>query len=252
MTWPCLVATSVLGLSVAACGPEAPPARTALTCPAAEGALSRTSVSPDGRTCAYATRDGVEVTLQLVALKAGVDATLSGFETALLADRAKPIPRPSPSEVEGPAQAGSDAERAVRQAEADAGTDIGLEVDEDRGEVRFSLPGIHIFASDHDDTALVKVGPLTVNAGGDAATIRVRRDVRLRGETLNPERRGVRATFLYAGGDLPEGYRYVGYEAGGPKHGPITVAVVKSKSERQEGDRVYSAVRRLIRLNGGV
>jgi len=56
--------------------------------------------------------------------------------------------------------------------------------------------------------------------------------------------------FIYKGDDLPGGYRVVGYEAGGPKSGPITVAVVKSK-ESFDGDDIYNDVKRLVRKNGG-
>ena len=76
--------------------------------------------------------------------------------------------------------------------------------------------------------------------------------MRLRGEALNPQRRGVRATFIYTGHDLPEGFRFVGYEAGGPKTGPITVAVVKSKLDDDVGSEIYPDVKRLVRKNGGV
>ena len=103
------------------------------------------------------------------------------------------------------------------------------------GVTRIDLPGIHIVADDNSDSAKVQVGPIRIDAGGDTATIRIRRDVRLRGEALNPERRGLRATFIYTGEDLPTGYRFVGYEAGGPKRGPLTVAVVISKSEGPDG-----------------
>jgi len=61
-------------------------------------------------------------------------------------------------------------------------------------------------------------------------------------------------------GDLPtttgnpdqgaEGYRFVGYEAGGPKAGPLTVAVVRSR--KADADRISGDVVRLVRLNGGV
>ncbi|HKP79143.1 MAG TPA: hypothetical protein VJU34_08465, partial [Phenylobacterium sp.] len=125
-------------------------------------------------------------------------------------------------------------------------------VTEDGGTTRVNLPGVHIVANDDDDTADVRIGPLRVNAGEDGATVRIRRDVRLRGEALNPERRGLRAMFLYTGDDLPDGYRFVGYEAGGPKRGPITVAVVRSKSEAPDGGDLYPDVKKLVRKNGGV
>ena len=86
----------------------------------------------------------------------------------------------------------------------------------------------------------------------DAAVATIIEDVRLRGEALNPERRGIRATFIYTGIDLPSGYHFVGYEAGGPKTGPITVAVVKSKAGDAEDDELYPDVKKLVRRNGGV
>lgn len=269
-----LLAASALALTAAACGPKTPPARAALDCPMTQGDLTRTSAAPDGKACTYAARDGAEVTLQLVSLNGGVDGTLSNIETVLLANRAEPEAKAEAAkdgektdaaataeDAKATKEAISDADKAAREAEADAEASVRVEigkdgktevVTEDGGETRVSLPGIHIVANDRDDTANVRVGPLTVNAGEGGATVRIRRDVRLRGEALNPEKRGVRATFIYTGKDLPEGYRYVGYEAGGPKAGPITVAVVKSKSDHHDVDEVASDVRKLVRKNGGV
>ncbi|MET0274126.1 MAG: hypothetical protein ABW360_14160, partial [Phenylobacterium sp.] len=112
------------------------------------------------------------------------------------------------------------------------------------------LPGIHIDAK--DDDAQVKIGGLTINAQDDQATIRISRDVRLKGEAFSREKRGVRATFIYTGKNLPGGYRLVGYEAAGPKAGPLAVAVVKSKDESTDSGDVYGDVKKLVRRNGGV
>ena len=273
-----LIAASALALTAAACGPKTPVARAALDCPTNQGDLTRTSASADGKICTYTTSGGAEVTLQLVSVQGGVDSTLSAIETNLLANRVKPDPNAKPKDGEA-AKDGDKAkasaeqtvhdevdrevERAVAEATADA-SDSGVHVEvskdgkssvvtEDGGTTRVNLPGIHIVANENDDTAKVRVGPISVDAGGDGATVRMRRDVRLRGEQLNPEKRGMRAMFLYTGDDLPNGYRYVGYEAGGPKRGPITVAVVRSKSEGpHDGDEIYSDVKRLVRMNGGV
>ena len=62
----------------------------------------------------------------------------------------------------------------------------------------------------------------------------------------------MRATFIYTGKDLPAGYRYVGFEAGGPKGGPLTVAKVRSKRDTESGDKIYHDVQELVRRNGGV
>ena len=94
--------------------------------------------------------------------------------------------------------------------------------------MRVDLPGIHITANENDESAKVRVGPISIDANDSSATIRSRREVRLRGEAFSREKRGIRATFIYTGKDLPAGYRFVGYEAGGPKTGPIAVAIVKS------------------------
>ncbi len=271
------LAASILALTTVACSPKAPPARAALDCPSREGDLTRTAAAPDGKACTYTSDDGAEVTLQLVSLQgAGPDMALSTIETTLLANR-RPSDASNDASAKSPETAGAedasekasasgaaDVDRARAEALADS-RDAGVKVDarigdsgktvsttDSGGTTRVSLPGIRIVANDRDDTANVKVGPITVNAGDNGLTVRTRRDVRLRGEALNPDKRGVRATFIYTGEDLPDGYRFVGYEAGGPKAGPITVAVVKSKSEGPDGGDLYPDVKKLVRKNGGV
>jgi hypothetical protein len=273
-----LLAASALALTAAACGPKVPAARAALECPMKQGELTRTSASPDGKACTYASEGGTEVTLQLVSTAGGVDPALTTIENNLLAARGQPAaakPGQTPAEpAEAPAVAADGAAaRAAKEAAADTkGLNIDGQIDgkhvdsvhvemkdgkttikEGDGSVtRVDLPGIHIVADDEKDSANVKLGPVMINAGDDNAQIRIRRDVRLRGEAFNPEKRGMRATFIYTGDDLAGGYRYVGYEAGGPKRGPITVAVVKSKAEGPDDSGLHSAVKRLVRMNGGV
>lgn len=264
-----LVAASALALTAAACGPKVPVARAALDCPPTQGDLTRTSASPDGKACTYTNDGGAEVTLQLLNVNGSPDATLAAIETNLLANRATPAPedKAKATAKAEPAKAGAEAAKDAAKAAKEAADDTkGVTVDikldekdpdtgivtEGHGTTRVNLPGVHIVANDNDETANVRVGPLTIDAGGDGAKVRVRRDVRLRGEALNPEKRGLRAMFIYTGGDLPDGYRFVGYEAGGPKRGPITVAIVKSKSEGPNGSDLYPDVKKLVRRNGGV
>ena len=57
--------------------------RTALDCPASQGDLTRTSMAADGKTCIYASREGDEVTLQLVAVTGDATATLQGIEDTI-------------------------------------------------------------------------------------------------------------------------------------------------------------------------
>ena len=271
-----LVAASGLAMSLAGCGGKPAAMRTTLDCPKTQGELTRTGIAADGKACTYVTAAGAEVTLQLISAPQGPDAALSVIETTLLANRQAPKPK-SASDKEAakaadkasspakepaePAVKGS-AERAAREAAEDSrrpGVDVtaksdtsGVVKDDGNGTATINLPGIHIVANERDETANIRVGPLSVNAADNTATIRMRRDVRLRGEALSPTKRGVRATFIYTGEDLPEGYRFVGYEAGGPKTGPLTVAVVKSKQEEDVGSEIYPDVKRLVRRNGGV
>ena len=287
-----LLAASALALTTAACGPQTPKARAALDCPMRQGDLTRTSASSDGKVCTYATSGGAEVTLQLVSTQGGVDNALASIETNLLAGRVKPEDAAKAADAkdkDGKASTAADAAAAKAEAEArgdtakggvelhadadgNAKVDSKFKVDgkdtdavtvemhngkvvtteSDDGTTRVNLPGIHVVANDRDDTARVDVGPIHIDAGGGSNTVRIRRDVRLRGEALNPTRRGIRATFIYTGMDLPDGYHFVGYEAGGPKSGPITVAVVKSKAGDAEDDELYPDVKKLVRKNGGV
>lgn len=267
-----LIAASTLALAAAACGPQVPAARAALECPATQGDLTRTSAAADGKTCTYTNSAGAEVTLQLIPVKGDVDATLASIEKALLA---APVESPTAA-IGAEAQAKAEtpvkdaaaasvgaAEQATRQAMQDArgaGAEVSIKADsnglavttDDGGTTRVELPGVHIVANDADDSAKVKIGPLSIDAAGDSAKVHMRRDVRMRGEPLRREKRGFRALFIYAGEDLPSGYRFVGYEAGGPKRGPITVATVRSKTEGPDGDDIYPDVKKLVRKNGGV
>ena len=255
-----LLAASGLALTAAACGPKTPPVRASLECPATQGDLTRTGIAADGKACTYVTSGGAEVSLQLVAAPGGADAALAAIETNLLANRA--APKADAKTGNSSDTVDRQVDKAVAEATQDTkGVSVDIKLDDKHskgvvtdndGTTRVNLPGIHIVANDHDDTANVRVGPITVDANDGAATIRMRRDVRLRGEALNPQKRGLRAMFIYTGEDLPEGYRFVGYEAGGPKVGPITVAIVKSKTDDDDGGDIYPDVKKLVRKNGGV
>ena len=257
-----LIAASALTL--AGCQARAP-AVAKLDCPTTEGDLTRISVSNDGKTCAYRSKDGAEVSLELIPVSGDAQATLARIETEL---RSTPGPMSADAEA---AQADvsakiADASRAqasvtaiaaeVARVQAEAEADAGIQVggggngDGDTDSGRIDMPGIHI--SGDSENANVKIGPLTVEANGDDTTVNIYRDVRMRGEALSREKRGLRATFIYTGKDLPAGYRYIGYEAGGPKAGPLTIAKVRSKVDTESGDNINQDVRELVRRNGGV
>lgn len=235
-----------------------------LDCPVTEGDLTRVSVEQDGKSCAYRSADGAEVSLELVPIVGDAQATLAKVETLL---RSTPGPMSPDAQaaqadvsarIAGAAAAKANvnaiaAEVARVQSEAAADAGISLEGDSDHeGDeaAEVNLPGVHIVAD--GDKANVRIGPLKVDADGDDTMVNIYRDVRMRGEALSREKRGLRATFIYTGKDLPAGYRYVGYEAGGPKSGPLTIAKIRSKIDTESGDRINHDVRELVRRNGGV
>lgn len=272
-----LAAVSALALATAACGPHVNPAlRTRLDCPQRQGDLVRASVSPDGKSCAYRAGDA-EVTLQLTPISGDPQSTLDAVETSLVGP--KPTATAETSAVtaaaEAPAEAtgasAGDAAKAAQQAREDAGKSAGTDKDWDSGQGRtvvidksgkhielnakggdqahIDLPGIHIDAS--DDNAKVDVAGVHIDATDNAATVRVYQDVRLAGQGLSRERNGVHAMLIVRRDDLPGGWRTVGYEAGGPKTGPLTVAIVRSRGDVEMHGRIEHDLRRLVRMNSG-
>ena len=281
-----LAAVSALALSAAACGPHLNPAlRTRLDCPDRQGALVRASVSPDGKSCLYRA-DDVEVNLQLTPVTGDATTTLNAVEASLVGPKANPAAdsgqaaAPEKPQTVAPvapasASASSDAAKADQEARQDAGAaaDQSRNQDQDSGKhtvvidkngqhvavtgdgdhdrAHIDLPGIHIDADDANDNAKIDVAGVHIDASNDQATVRMMRDVRLPGEGLSRERNGVRATFIARRDDLPGGYRYVGYEAAGPKTGPLTIATVRAHDDMDDHGRLYHDIRRLVRRNGG-
>jgi hypothetical protein len=267
MKLPMLVAASALVLS--ACGGGGARAIAKLECPPTEGDLTRVSTAADGKSCVYRSSDGAEVSLELVALAGDPETTLAGIEKQLLS--AGPGSAPVAGDVQAPAVASSDTAAAAAKAHAEALADTAdshQDDSQDRRETaanasdspksettRVDLPGIHIVANegaDGGDNAEIQIGPLRVDANDDDTTVRIFRNVRMRGEAFSREKRGVRATFIYTGKDLPAGYRYVGYQAGGPRTGPLAVATIRTKLGTESGDNINHDVEELVRRNGGV
>lgn len=258
-----LIAASALALT--ACNREVPRAVARLDCPGAEGELTRVSTAQDGKSCLYRSSDGAEVSLELTPVVGSPQATLAKIEAEL---RSTPGPMTPDAEAAQAEVGAKIAETAaikanvgamaaeVARVHAEAAADAGISLPSsgsgaaDSGSNRIDLPGVHV--SEEGDSANVRIGPLHVDANGDDTTINIYRDVRMRGEALSTEKRGLRATFIYTGKDLPAGYRYVGFEAGGPKTGPLTVAKVRSKLDTESGDKIYHDVQELVRRNGGV
>jgi hypothetical protein len=264
-------AASTLTLGLGACAQKPAPMRATLDCPPSQGSLERKSVSTDGKTCVYAAGDA-EMTLQLVSTPGGAEATLDRLEVDLLAGRVSVKPEGAAAATGDAADAAADAKADAAKAEAKAAKaearaakaaatgdeDVSVSIDgngvrvtdENDGKTRVNIPGIHIEADEENDSARVQIGPIKINANGDEATIRIRNDHRLKGEALSTEKRGIRATFISKMDHASDGYRYVGFEAAGPKKGPITIGVLKAKSG--DGENLHDDVVKLVRRNGGV
>lgn len=281
------VAASALALTAGAC---AAPTNTAvvtgrLDCPLSVGEMTRVSAAADGKSCLYNEPAGAEITLKLMSVTGGIEPTLAKIEADLKAEAGAPAdtdktaeagePTAPPAPPATPAAAMSQAEVSKSAADAarvtaDAARDAavkaevvakvedgkakldahGIRISDDNESTHVNLPGIHISAE--GDKADVRVGPIHVNANGETAVVKVVKDVRMRGEALSLQKRGLRASFIYAGEALTGGYKFVGYEASGPKSGPIAIAIVKAKSDAsKDHSEIYDDVKRLVRRNGG-
>lgn len=266
-----LLAASAAAISMAACYP-ASPRLTRLDCPETQGALTRIGQAADGRSCAYISDNGAEVSLRIVEVQGGVDATLGRLEqelrsyvptqtaapespeTAEAAPAATRTADPDETAVVEAAGAGAEVARRVSaEARADAGGRLSVEAGAEGGGevVRVDIPGIRIEADDSRDEANISIGKMTIQTSGDGATIRTRKDVRLRGEALSREKRGIRARLVITGDQVEPAWRYLEYDAAGRKSGPLTVAMVRAKEGEGMGHD-HGDVERLVRRNGGV
>ena len=232
-----------------------------LDCPDRQGELRRVSVAADGRSCVYEGRNA-EVVLRLVALNGGdAEAALAPIEAdlkALMPAMKAPPPPPPPGHANG-----------------------------DTAHVR--LPGVRIDANDKG--ADIKIGGLSINANDGSAEVRVAKNVTIRdgdterriterasgggstvsvnsssdeegdiaihanqGEAQIRQRKrgdGVRATLILASDKATRGYGMVGYEARGPKGGPLAVAVVKARDRDGNDHDVLDDMKALVRRNVG-
>lgn len=282
-----LTAVSALALASAACTPSQR-ASAALTgrldCPEKSGELKRVSVAADGKSCLYRISDTTEITLRLVSLD-GVspDIALARIETELHNGAAQGGAADPPPALAGKESAAL-AAKAVAQANADTakteavaraesrpaeeggvlddaissavnaklrekGIDTADDDSDDQVDAHIHLPGVHVDTS--SDQATVRVGPINIDTNGEHVNIKSMQDVRLRGEGFSAHKRGIQAMFLFAADQLNDGYKFVGYEAAGPRTGPLTVAIVKSKAEDGFHGDILGDIKRLVRRNAG-
>lgn len=216
-----------------------------LDCPERQGKLTRVSAAPDGQSCAYESTEAT-VDLRLVKLQgADADAALAPIETELKAV----MPLPAGAERPRPAKGG-------------------------KNQTTINLPGVNINAS--DDGADIRIGQLTINSDGGAAEVKVNKNTNVRDPqaniAVNDEHEGdvtikandqgaeirtrkggdvIRSTLILANDKAPKGYRLAGYEARGPKGGPLAVAVVKAKTRDTDDHDLFKDMKALVRHNVG-
>ncbi|WP_419255360.1 hypothetical protein ACN2C6_07905 [Caulobacter sp. ErkDOM-YI] len=224
-----------------------------LDCPERQGDLKRVSAAADGLSCAYAGVDA-DVLLQLVPLNNGdAEGALAPIETELkaLMPALKPVTDQKPGEKS------------------------------ERNKTRIHLPGLRIDAS--DDGADIKIGHITINSNeGGSSEVKIDKNVTVKGDDrketvsifaddgetgdgavniragddgaeIRHSKGGdsIRSTLILASDKAPSGYRVVGYEARGPKGGPLAVATIKAKN-RDSGDHdVFKDMKALVRHNVG-
>ena len=238
---------AVAALALTACNPPHPrvkgPLRviSTLDCPESEGELDRKSAAADGKSCVYAGDDGAQVTLTLVALDGKPSsAVLEPIEAQLKTEvpTVEPSATPTPPSKDG-------AEKNSDKVDIDL-PGLHIHTNGDR-HADVDATGVHVEAHDgggHDgDRANVRIGAgdegVNINANDGGAQIRV-----------NEKGAGVRARYILASDSAgPHGYKVVGYEARGPKDGPIVIATLLSKSDDHDG--LSHDIRRLIDHNVG-
>jgi hypothetical protein len=201
-----------------------------LDCPEEQGHLTRVSASPDGLTCAYR-GEGAEVTLRLAALTGG---------------DAQSVLAPIEAELKGLIPAPKKETEVAANAEADTG---------DGGKAEINFPGLHIKAD--NGGANIQIGNIKIDADEGAAEVRVGQATTINandsGAEIRTARTGadaIRATYILASENTASGYEVAGYEARGPKAGPIVVAVVKADEAHKRND-LFDDMKDLVERNVG-
>lgn len=250
---------------------------TALQCPDSMGDLTRKgSAQADGQVCNYVGRRGTEVSLHLVALDSqSPQQVLLGFETRLaslmpatLAREAADAARRDADAARADAEASrADADEARADADAASVALPGMTVNTEGDRASVHMPGIHIEAN--GDNADVRIGGLTIRADGESAQVQgsvtppatassaaPREAVSINARNNAAEIRtrtsgdATRQTYLLTDQTpSPAGWRMVGYEARGPRGGPIVVATIRAKE--RDNDSAFDDAKDLVTLNVG-
>lgn len=228
---------------------------TKLDCPQTEGKLTLVSAAPDGKSCKYAGAD-TEVELRLLAVNSGgADAALGPVADelrALIPGAEPPAPPEAPEPPEPPAAPGT-----VRNETTNVrmpGLTVKTETTETGEKATVRMPGVSVDADGED--AVIRIGGMTIEARDSKSEVRVDQerwsengdkdividssdgDVSVNGGfdfSLSSKKRGFRSTFLKSTDNPDSPYAAVGYEARGPKDGPLAVALVRVKGPKAKG-----------------
>ena len=219
-----------------------------LDCPDSEGQLTRTAAAADGKSCNYTGGNDIQVKLTLTPVNGDPSSTLAPIE-ASLHQMATFDPdqsaAPPASSTAGWAD-GSDGRHHDKNVNIDL---PGMHIHTtEAGKAEVNVAGIHVNADDRTKTAHVESqhgslmghgGGFTVDANASGAIIR--------SQSMGPD---VRASLILASDKPgPEGWHVVGYEAEGPKSGPLVIALVQSRAN--EHDQLFEDVRALVRKSAG-
>jgi hypothetical protein len=254
----------------------------ALQCPETLGALTRKgSAQADGSVCIYTGPRGAEVSLHLVKLEdEPVDALLARFEQDLAGGMPRTTAEIARADAEA-ARADAEAERAdaeAQQAEAEIQAEDaaisdaprrdsahisgpGVRIDAEGERARVSLPGLRVDAD--GDKANVRIGGFTIRAKGDSAQVTSSPTTEADQEAVSIQAHNnaaqirtrapgdaTRQTFLLTDRTpSAAGWRLVGYEARGPRGGPIVVATVRARERNSDG--IFEDAKELVTLNVG-
>ena len=194
-----------------------------LDCPLSQGQFERANVAADGKSCDYTRADGAVVRLKLVSLTGNADATLEPMEAQLKTM----LPPPSPNPPSPP-------EPASDSDPSNVNIDLpGISIHADNKNANVQVAGVHVNANGQSNTVHVNGGghgpmgdrgQFTVDADDNGAVIRA--------QAFGPN---VDESLILASKTPgPQGWRTVGYEALGPKAGPLVVANFQSKADDHE------------------
>ncbi len=214
---------------------------TRLDCPEAQGDLKRISAAADGKTCVYSAKNETDVSLRLIAVNGDEEAALAPIEAELRAIVPPPPPKPAapkpPTAPDAPEPDGDNENAHIRLP--------GLSIDADGDRAQIRMGGLHIDGEgDHANINISgrRGGDVSIVANDGGASIR----------QIRSNERGVHRSVIFANDAAsPAGYHLAGYEARGPKAGPLVVAVVRAKDGEGDADYVFKDMKALVSRNVG-